>query len=757
MKQSINRRTFGKMLPAGIALTVLACAINSAFAAEVTDLGAVGATDSTGTAAATAPSQGSLSARSAQSTVSDEFIRNSISPVSDYSQVLQMAPGMFSYSPNGVGLGDTKTTMRGYADGNAVISYDGIPFNDTNGVSHHSWVFFPSQFIGGAVIDRSPGSAATIGQATFAGSINLLSRNMEPQKRTSVTASEGTWNTSLFGIEHETGQFGADGSSNLLLNVHEMKSDGYETFNKQKRDAISAKYQYAVSADTAVTVFTSFLNLKTNTPAIKGVTRANVNAGNYTAMLSDNPTAANYYGFNFYNIYTDFNYVGVTSNLGNGWTLDDKVYVYRYWNKQNYNNFAYNPDGLTFTAKSVPSATNTTSGIDKLNSYVTKGNLLRLSQESSMGTLSTGLWYDVAKSYRYQAKTDPRTWADVPLPNFSETYTTTTTQPYLEFQFKVTDALKVTPGIKYASYKQDFNHLQDCSTVMGLGATVNTTTCAITLPGTGLGAASVSNSVSYNDVLPSLDVHYMLQKNWAVYGQYAEGDQIPDTGVFDVLNAKVVSTPKPTKSKTFQVGSVWKSDQYTLDVDAYHTKLDNAYTQVKDNTNPLNPLYTYPMVGNQIAQGIEAESNIILNKGFSLYLNGTYGSAKYDTGLWVAGAPADTETVGLNYRQTDAWNTSLMFKRVGKLYADNKTTHEAFAIDPVMLTNLFVNYTIKQPVNFAKQAKFQFGINNLFNKHSIVDVPGAGTTTSSSAAPSNADLLTVTPARSASITMTVDF
>jgi iron complex outermembrane receptor protein len=751
MKQSANRRTFGQKLPASIALTVLACAINSAFAADVTDLGAVGATDTTGTAAATAPSQGSLSARSAQSTVSDEFIRNSTSPVSDYSQVLQMAPGMFSYSPNGVGLGDTKTTMRGYADGNAVISYDGIPFNDTNGVSHHSWVFFPSQFIGGAVIDRSPGSAATIGQATFAGSINLLSRNMEPQKRTSVTASEGSWNTSLFGIEHETGQFGTDGSSNLLLNVHEMKSDGYETFNKQKRDAISAKYQYAVSADTAVTVFASFLNLKNNTPATKGVTRANVNAGNFNVMLSDNPSAPNYYGFNFYNIYTDFNYVGITSNLGNGWTLDDKVYVYRYWNKQNYNNYKYAADGITATTLT------TTSGIDKLNSYVTKGNLLRLSQESSMGTLSTGLWYDVAKSYRYQVKSDPRTWIDTPLPNFSETYTTTTTQPYVEFQFKVTDALKVTPGIKYASYKQDFNHLQDCSTVGGLGATVNTTTCAITLPGTGLGAASVLNSVSYSDVLPSLDVHYMLQKNWAVYGQYAVGDQIPDTGVFDVLNAKVVSTPKPTKSKTFQVGSVWKSDQYTLDVDAYHTKLDNAYTQVKDNTNPLNPLYTYPMVGNQIAQGIEAESNIMLSKGFSLYLNGTYGSAKYDTGLWVAGAPADTETVGLNYRQTDEWNTSLLFKRVGKLYADNKTTHEAFTIDPVMLANLFVNYTIKQPVNFAKQAKLQFGINNLFNKHSIVDVPAAGTTTSSSAAPSNADLLTVLPARSASITMTVDF
>src|ERR1019366_4705666 len=174
------------------------------------------------------------------------------------------------YSPNGVGLGDTKSTLRGYADSNNVISFDGIPFNDTNGVSHHSWVFFPSQFIGGAVIDRSPGSAATIGQATFAGTINLLSRNLEPQKRTSVEASYGTWATSLIGIEHETGQFGTDGASNLLFNVHEMKSDGYQTYNKQKRDAASVKYQYAVSDNTALTVFGSYLNLKTNTPNTLG-------------------------------------------------------------------------------------------------------------------------------------------------------------------------------------------------------------------------------------------------------------------------------------------------------------------------------------------------------------------------------------------------------------------------------------------------------------------------------------------------------
>ena len=57
-----------------------------------------------------------------------------------------MAPGMFSYSSNGAGLGDTKTFFRGFKDGQYNIMFDGIPFNDTNDPTHHSWAFFPSSF-----------------------------------------------------------------------------------------------------------------------------------------------------------------------------------------------------------------------------------------------------------------------------------------------------------------------------------------------------------------------------------------------------------------------------------------------------------------------------------------------------------------------------------------------------------------------------------------------------------------------------------
>ena len=687
----------------------------------------------------TAPSQGSLTARSAQSIVSDKFIRDFTSPVADYTQAMTMTPGAFASTANGVGLGDAKVTVRGLSDSNMVFSFDGIPFNDTNGVSHHSWVFFPSQFLGGAVIDRSPGGASTIGQATFGGSVDLKSRVLEADPRTSVTLSTGSWNTQLVGVEHETGQIGADGKSNLLFNMQEMKSDGYQTYNEQTRKATSAKYEKENSGGSKLTVFASYLNLKNNTPSIKGVARSLYNAGDNTTLLSGDPTKGNYYGFNFYDVTTDFVYAGIASKLEGGWLLEDKVYTYRYWNKQNYNNST--------------TAITTTSAVDKLNSYTTIGNTLRLSKETETGTLRTGLWAEQSDSYRFQRPSDPRTWIDSAAPNFSETYTTTTIQPYLEYEYKVNDNLKVTPGVKYASYKQDFVHLQDNGGAVGtLGGVYNSSTGTITG-----GAPSLSNSITYTDLMPSIDFHYKVQPNWTVYGQYALGDQIPSTNVFDVKNAMVSPAPSPTKATTIQLGTVWNSGDLTLAADIYQTKLEGSYTALSpDSAGNV----AYIPSGTQLNQGIEAEANFTLGHGFSLYVNGTLGSLKYDSGAiagqWVAGAPSDTETIALNYDRNN-WSIGVSANRVGKMYNDSKAgVHEAFVIDPYTVANLFANYTIKNPSSFAKRAKLQFGINNLFDTHAIVGIASAATG-STSANPLATDLLTITPGRSVSLTATLDF
>src|SRR5258705_351775 len=108
---------------------------------------------------------------------------------------LKKAPGTFSTGTNGPGLGDTKTFFRGFKDGQYSMTYDGIPFNDTNDPTHHSWAFFPAQTIGSTVFDRSPGSAATIGPSTYGGSGTLLSRSVVNEPAGHGTNSYGPFHT----------------------------------------------------------------------------------------------------------------------------------------------------------------------------------------------------------------------------------------------------------------------------------------------------------------------------------------------------------------------------------------------------------------------------------------------------------------------------------------------------------------------------------------------------------------------------------
>ncbi len=137
------------------------------------------------------------------------------------------------------------------------------------------------------------------------------------------------------------------------------------------------------------------------------------------------------------------------------------------------------------------------------------------------------------------------------------------------------------------------------------------------------GAASLANSGTNIDVLPSLDVHRKLAPNWAAYAQFATGDQIPSTSVFDVKDAKVSPAPKATKSKTLQVGTVWQSAQMSLAADVHHTKLDGAYTPLSPDTNGN---VAYVLSGTQVTQDVEAETNLAFGKGFSAYASVTRGS-----------------------------------------------------------------------------------------------------------------------------------
>ena len=190
------------------------------------------------------------------------------------------------------------------------------------------------------------------------------------------------------------------------------------------------------------------MNLHSNTPDQKGATRAQIAQFGDNFLMSGDPTSPMYYKFNFYHIPTNFEYVGVRTTLGGGWSIDTKVYTMRYHNQQNYN-------GLTSIIA--------TSATDKLNAYWKVGNLLPISYVSNAGVFRTGLWSEYASSDRHQTPADPRTWVDAPIPNFHEEFGTTTLQPYAEYELRLGSNVTVTPGIKYAYYKQDFTQFADAA------------------------------------------------------------------------------------------------------------------------------------------------------------------------------------------------------------------------------------------------------------------------------------------------------
>src|SRR5262249_5314391 len=139
-----------------------------------------------------------------------------------------------------------------------------------------TWAFFPPQFIGQTVFDRSPGTASTIGPDNFGGSINMMSRILNPTSNLRATVSYGSFNTKLVDGAYDTGQFGPGGKMSMRFDILRIGSDGYLSDVFRKRNAFPAKWKYRVTPRTTITAYTSLGELRSNTPDTGAATRAQI-------------------------------------------------------------------------------------------------------------------------------------------------------------------------------------------------------------------------------------------------------------------------------------------------------------------------------------------------------------------------------------------------------------------------------------------------------------------------------------------------
>ncbi len=730
-----------------LAMLSLAGSYAMAQSAAPVDLGSIGATTAAGayrsedaikgTASAIAPTQSSLFATQPQSIITREFMDLSVAPTAEYSRIVNIAPSLSGDSANGPGLSETKTTLRGFSDDQYNITFDGIPWGDTNNPAHHSTSFFPASTIGGAVVERGPGNASNLGYATFGGSINLSSKKPSQEQVTSVFSSFGSWNTRLYGVAYESGRLANYGDATLQLNYQTLESDGYLSNSSVKSQNYTLKFERPVGDASLLTVFASANHINYAQPdSNKGATLTQIAAFGKNFQLNNDPTSMNYAGFNATTKDTDFNYIRLRSELGNGWQTDNQAYTYAY-NNQTKSSTDPTWTGTTPAAsdprRTAPAGTwvkassvllnGDIPGIDKQNQYRVIGDIFKATKKMDAGLARVGLWYETSSTDRHQYDIDMTTGAynriegtaangaflpgtNRPIDSvlFDQQSKIKSTQPFAEFEWAAAPGMTVTPGLKYANITRS------------VSAAVESTT-----------RVAHDASLTYSATLPFLTINQQLNPGLAMYAQYAKGMQIPDLKTFYIADVSKNST-EPQKSTNYQVGIVGKSDRMTWDADLY--RIDFTNKLVTNNLTGVDAGFVN--IGGARYQGVEAQMAYLIGAGFSAYANGSVNSAKAnDTGMQIANAPTMTAALGGLFNQ-GPWASSLIYKVTGaarqkdfdatKAAINGTPYYDYYNAQAYGNLDLGLAYTVPNAGSFAKKLKLQLNVFNLLNSQKVTAI-----------------------------------
>lgn len=693
---------------------------------KVLDIGTVNASESTSGESANqrridsapyqAPSSAPLDATQPTSVVSQHFIENNFIKNSNYDEAIKYTPSLFTLTPSGSGLGKAEvTTIRGFQDGQYNVTFDGIPFGDATDFHHTTSAYFMLRDLGEAEVDRGPGTAETIGNATFGGTISLRSKNPQSENYVNPYYSFGSFNTQTRGLELNSGTL--QNGLAFFVDVQHVSSDGSLSNDPLTRDNIFFKAVMPVSENTVLTV-----------AATKNWTYGYTAQGALTAQLTkdknyglgSDPTAQNYYGYNWSNYFSDFAYVGIDSDLGNGWKVENKLYTDGFEHDYASGKDPYASVYVTGQIKYYKASTNyTTTDSTYSNDIAGKradakfrawGDTLRFTKDTSYGQLKFGIWYDYNNDDRYSYTADiTKGWINVPAKTTGNLYsynfhdTLTTIQPYVQFDWKASQNLTLSPGLKEAYFERNFD------------ASINKNTAG----------TPTNYDVTYKSLLPSLAAHYTISPGWSSYAQVAKGFLAPNISVLEVDQ---FSDIKPQQTWNYQIGTAWKSPRLALGADIYYIDFSNyiASTTVNGETAYFNG-------GGAIFKGVEVEATYHLGGGFSVYGNASINSAMYKgMDVYVAQTPRDMQTLGLIYNDASGWYGSLMAKRYGRQWGQDSTTDSSnnivwqnqYPIQAFHTADLAIGYVIKKPTVWSKEIAVDLRIANLFNNRDLVGFAG---------------------------------
>jgi iron complex outermembrane receptor protein len=300
-------------------------------------------------------------------------------------------------------------------------------------------------------------------------------------------------------------------------------------------------------------------------------------------------------------------------------------------------------------------------------------------------------------------------------------------QPFVEYEWKPTDQLSITPGYKYESFTRIHN------------AAVNQTTLQ-----------TMSYATTYQANLPFLTARYKVNDQWTVYGQASQGFLVPTVSAYYVFNP-AQSNIQPQSTTNYQIGAVYKTRDLTADVAIYQQRAANFPVTDTFKSGPYVGQTFYYNGGTAQYRGAEFQGTWAFGRqigweGWAVSSAVGISNAVYTQGanahLAVGDAPDYTIAGGVLYDDKTFFG-SLLQKFVGPYYgaqgqrpwvtysATGVPTYTNAGLNRVPgynSTDIVAGYRYKLPDGFAygygKQIEFKIGVQNLLDHRAITEISG---------------------------------
>ncbi len=669
-----------------------------------------------------APSAAPLEASQPTSIIDERFIRDSLRNNSNFDSLIKYAPSMSVSSPEGPGMGKAEnTSLRGFQDGQFNMTFDGIPFGDSSDWHHTTSAYFTNHVLSQAQIERGPGTASTIGNATFGGNIGLRSRNPSDVDGITPYFTVGSWNTLAGGVSADEHV----GNTAVFADLSDEKSDTYLKNTDDKRQHVFVKTITRLGDETTLTVLANYNKERQNT--VQGATKEMIENDPRSGGLTDNPALLSYAGYNGAKYSSVFSYIGLDTRFGDNWSFNDKLYFnnFDHWSNKTADATDSDPDSPSLGVQyyyPVGSTDGTpgdksqkiagdVGGNQSDNKFHAIGDTAKFSYDfDTVGSLLFGVWYEHSEASKSKRPMDytlgvPSYVKKTGVVSTLETYTTDTLQPYLEFDWKLTDQLTLTPGVRYASTKREDKQP----------------------------SLAYDGSATYSATLPSVSLHDAISDHWSAYAQAAQGFLAPPIDYVEDTDTTSGRHLDPEKTTNFQIGTAYAAKSVTFGIDVYDIDFDNyitSYTPVGSDDA------IYVNRGGATYKGAEAEATLSLTHGLSLYANASYNQAEYKhSNVQIGNTPKETGAIGLLYSGDSGFFGSLMDKIIGEEYGDDGSTADVPVFQDQPNTHMggystwdgAFGYRSKDGGPTGKGWTVSLDVTNLFDVHKLADWEGLNT------------------------------